>query len=89
MGGGVRVHALPFDRAPELLDEGIVGGVDLAVATALAAVRQQGLLRGLTGKLIPWLESKINGAGCGATEALKALRQMPTSSMFLSSQLST
>lgn len=42
--GRVEVDMLPFDSAPETLDESIVGGAAPAVAADTAARGQQGLL---------------------------------------------
>ena len=49
--GGVEVNVLPFDRAPEAFDEGVVGGPSPAVAADAAASGQQGLLVGQARKL--------------------------------------
>ena len=48
--GGVEVNVLPLDRAPEALDEGVVGGAAAAVAADAAAGGQQRVYIGLAGE---------------------------------------
>ena len=49
--GRVKVNVLPFDGAPEALDEGVIGGAAPAVAADTAAGGEQGLLVSEAGKL--------------------------------------
>ena len=49
--GGVEVDMLPFDGAPEALDEGVISSAAPAVAADAAAGGQQGLLVSQGGKL--------------------------------------
>lgn len=53
---------LPFDRAPEALDEGIVGSAAPPIAADAAAGVQQGLLEGEAGKLAALIGVKNVGS---------------------------
>ena len=51
VGSGVEVNAFPLDRAPEALDEGVVGGPIAPFAADTSASDQQGLFVGQARKL--------------------------------------
>ena len=60
----VEVGVLPLDRAPEALDEGVVGGAAPPVAADAAAGLSQGLLVGPAGKLAALVGIKaVRGRG--------------------------
>lgn len=66
VGGGVQIDAFPFDGAPQALDEGIIGGATAAVSADATVGLQQGLLKGLAGKL-----AALGDAGASLASELK------------------
>ena len=66
VGGGVQVDAFPFDGAPQALDEGIIDGATVAVSADATVGLQQGLLKGLAGKL-----AALGDAGASLASELK------------------
>ena len=95
--GRVKINMLPFDGAPEALDEGVIGGAPPAVSSDTAAGGAQGLPVSAAGKLAALgdagaslaSELKMYGAGATRRASAKACRQKPTSSELESCQLST
>ena len=87
----------PFDRAPEALNEGIIGRASSSIAADAAAGGQQGLFVGEAGELAALgdagasLASELKMCGAGATRKASArvCRQKTTSSELESCQLST
>ena len=88
---------LPLDRAPEALDEGVIGGATPAVAADTAAGSEQDLFVSEAGKLAALgdagaslaSELKMYGAGAWRRAMSRACRQRPTSSVLERCQLST
>ena len=71
----IKVNVLPFDCAPEALDEGIVGRAAPPVAADAAASVQQGLLKGGAGKLATLVGVKnvgSRGLAQGSSQCLQA-----------------
>ena len=62
--GGFEVNMLPFNRAPEALDEGVVGGAASAVAADAAAGDQQRLFKDEAGELAALVGIKNMGRWC-------------------------
>jgi hypothetical protein len=60
----IKVNVLPFDRAPEALDEDIVGNAAPTVAANAAAHGQQGLLKSEARKLAALVRVKNVSCGC-------------------------
>ena len=64
--GWIEVDVLPFDRMPEALDEGVIGGAAPAVTADAAADGEQGLLVSEAGKLDSLVGIERSGRpGCG------------------------
>ena len=87
--GRIQVDVLPFDRAPAVSDEGIIGGPAPAVAADAAAGGQQGLFIGQASKLAALVRVEDERRRVLGQRRVPDVRQKPTSGVFDNSQLST